>query len=66
MVIRLGDRGAMTREALLAFLVRFKNRAVRFRLLLGHPRQQRRTEVEADVRVVIRDLFNVLIAVQNS
>ena len=66
MIVSLSDRGTVTGEPLLAFLIRFENGPIRFRLFFGQPRQQSGAEVETDVRIVVGDLHDVPVAIQNS
>src|SRR2546423_10889718 len=64
-VVSLRDRGAETREPFAAHLVRDANRLVRFRRLRFYPGKQRRSKIEADLRIIVHQLHDALLMVQN-
>src|ERR1700687_4269715 len=65
-MVGLSDRRAVSRESLQAALVGFAQGLIHLRRLVLYPRKQRRTEIEADLRVVVYELHDPLFAIQNS
>ena len=66
MIVALRDGASMPGKSLPAFFVGVENGLIGFRLFCCHPRKQRRTEIETDLRVVVRDLLDIAVAIQNS
>ena len=65
-VVSLSQRRTMSRKDLLAVAVCLTDRFVQLRPLRLEPRQQRRSVIEADPRVVIGDLDDPLLTVEDS
>ncbi len=66
MVVTLCDGGAVSGKTFAAFEVGFPYAAICVRSTFLHPGEKRWTKVEADVLVVIGDLFDPASRVQNS
>ena len=65
-VVGLGDRRAVSAEALAAHAVGVENRRVRRRRVFLKPAEKRRSEVETDRRVVVDDLHDAVVRVENA
>jgi hypothetical protein len=65
-VVHLCDCRSVPGEQLLALLVRIKDRLIDLGSLFRKPGKQGRAKVEADFRIVIRNLDDALLSVQNT
>src|SRR5262249_31004608 len=63
-VVALGDGVAVAGETLLALPVGLQDRLVNIRRIQLHPGKQRRTEVEADLGVVVNDALDASGSIQ--
>src|SRR5688572_28990992 len=56
-IVDLSNSRTVATKMLCALFVRFENCLIRFQVMNLHPRKKRRTEIKADLRIIVDDVF---------
>ena len=65
-VVRLCDGRAVAAEVFLALVVSLANTCEKLRDFLLHPEQERRAEIEADLRVIVHELDDAMLVIEQT